>query len=110
MSAKKPEGSSLRTSPRCVPEHRKRPATASPSAISLTISSCQSGKAERNSANSRPTRRAVRDANSSFTASASSPALMASTMRLTIALFFSTTLPRLLSVRGGYTPLIRWVV
>lgn len=41
-----PVGRSPKNSPRCVPEHRKRPTTVSPSATNSTISSRQSGKAE----------------------------------------------------------------
>src|SRR5829696_6695953 len=91
-SIRLPVGVFPRNSPKCVPEQRKRPATVSPSATSSTISSRQSGKAERNSANNRFTLRAALGSNSSPTASASPPALMASTRRRTMNLICSDTL------------------
>src|SRR3712207_3817674 len=92
-SIRLPVGVSPKNSPRCVPEQRKRPATVPPSATSSTISSRQSGKAERNSANKRFTLSAALGANSSPTASASPPASMTSTSRLTMSLICSGTSP-----------------
>src|SRR5215216_5276320 len=91
-SMRLPVGASPKNTPLWVPEHLKRPATVFPSATSSTVSSCQSGKAERNSANSRFTRRAALGANSSSMILSSAPTLMASIMCRTISLFCSGTL------------------
>src|SRR5829696_4834870 len=82
-------GASPWNSPRCVPEHRKRPAMVSSFATSATISSRHSEKALRNSANKRFTLRAALGANNSSTATGSPPELMVSTRRRTIDLIRS---------------------